>query len=128
MHSKLLPFIALVFLAGSPTLVMEDYKPGDESRSGYTLLLFGTQWCGPCKALKAQMPQLGPKFVKAGVDHIAYVDGDRWVSFRQTQKISLYPTLVLYKDGVELTRVYGLTPSTYLSRIETAIKRDKAKE
>ena len=104
---------------------MDDYKDGDKDRNGYTLLLFGTEWCGPCEALKAQMPVLGPKFARAGVNHMLYVDGDKWVAFRQTQGIAFYPTLVLYKDGVELTRVYGLVPSAYMPRIKKAIELDK---
>ncbi len=104
---------------------MPDYKKGDELRKGYNLILFGTQWCTPCKRLKAELPTLAPKLKAVGVDRMFYVDGDKHRVFRQSQSIALYPTFVLYHDGVEVTRVYGLDPKAYLPYIEKAIKRHK---
>ncbi len=104
---------------------MPDYKKGDELRKGYNLILFGTQWCTPCKRLKAELPTLAPKLKAVGVDRMFYVDGDKHRVFRQAQSIALYPTFVLYHDGVEVTRVYGLYPQAYLPYIEKAIKRHK---
>jgi thiol-disulfide isomerase/thioredoxin len=112
-------------MMAAPDKHMPDYKEGDELKKGYNLALFGTQWCTPCKRLKAEMPSLAPKLKAAGVDRMFYVDGDKWKAFRQTQSIALYPTFVLYYDGVEVTRVYGLDPKAYLPYIEKAIKRHK---
>ena len=109
----------------APDKHMPDYKKGDELRKGYNLLLFGTQWCTPCKKLKAELPTLAPKLKAAGVERMFYVDGDKHQAFRQTQSIALYPTFVLYHDGVEVARVYGLNPKAYLPYIEKAIKRHK---
>ncbi len=109
----------------APDEHMPDYKKGDELKKGYNLILFGTQWCTPCKRLKAELPTLAPKLKAAGVEGLFYADGDKHQAFRQTQSIALYPTFVLYCDGVEVARVYGLDPKAYLPYIEKAIKRHK---
>ena len=113
------------YTVAAPDEHMPDYKKGDELKKGYNLILFGTQWCTPCKRLKAELPTLAPKLKAAGVEGLFYADGDKHQAFRQTQSIALYPTFVLYHDGVEVARVYGLDPKAYLPYIEKAIKRHK---
>ena len=105
----------------------EDYTPGDEMREGYRMMVFGASWCGPCKALKQELPRMADALRGAGVMGVYYVDSDIHQRFRQMNKIKVYPTIVLMRDGVEVFRVYGFSPSGYLPRILSAIERDKSK-
>lgn len=103
----------------------EDYTPGDENKDGYRMLVFGASWCGPCQALKSELPKMSSALADAGVAGVYYVDSDIHQRFRQANKIKVYPTIVLMRDGVEVFRVYGFSPSAYLPRIIEAIKRDQ---
>ena len=84
---------------------------------GWVLLDFGTAWCGHCQAALS----LVDGFVAAhGVVHIRAEDGPKRPLGRG-YRITLWPTLVLLLDGVELARTVRPKGSDDLAPLLTAL-------
>lgn len=73
--------------------------------TGYSLIDFWATWCGPCRMMAPVLEQaeqaLGDRiaFHKIDVDEMQDVAGD--------YDIMSIPTLILFKDGEEVTRLIG---------------------
>lgn len=87
---------------------------------GLTLLEFGTDWCGHCRAAQsavaevlAQQPQWR---------HVKVEDGPGRALGR-SYRVKLWPTLVLLKDGQEVAR---LVRPTQASGIRQALQQTTA--
>ena len=66
------------------------------------LVDFYTTWCGPCRILAPILDQL------TGVV-VGKVDGDFSSELAEQNNIRAYPTLIFYKNGVEVNRLLGVT-------------------
>lgn len=62
-------------------------------------------WCGPCKRLAPRFEALAEKF--AGEYAFLKLDGDQNASLVAELKVRGFPTLIFYKDGVEVGRQVG---------------------
>jgi thioredoxin 1 len=72
------------------------------ARRGLTLLDFGTDWCGHCRAAR---PAIDAWLVpRTDIDHLRIEDGPGRALGRSF-RIKLWPTLVLLRDGLEVARV-----------------------
>ena len=80
----------------APTRVEVDALPG------LTLLEFGTDWCGHCRAAQPALAEVLPQ--AALWRHLKVEDGPGRPLGRSF-RVKLWPTLVLLKDGQELTRL-----------------------
>lgn len=79
----------------APTLAEVQAQPG------LTLLEFGTDWCGHCRAAQTLIAQLGvdqPQW-----RHLKIEDGPGRALGRH-YRVKLWPTLVLLRDGQEVGR------------------------
>lgn len=77
-------------------------------KTGLVLVDYYATWCGPCRMLSPILESLVPavpkvRFMKLNVDE---QDNDAGVS--------ALPTLILYRDGVEIDRKVGLVPKPAL--------------
>ena len=84
------------------------YAPTEPSRAevdalaGATVIEFGTNWCGWCRAAQ---PLIGAAFAShPDVRHIKVEDGPGRPLGRSF-RVKLWPTLVFMKDGQEVARV-----------------------
>ena len=78
------------------------------SRQGLVLVDFYATWCGPCKMLMPQLEALSEEqpqipFVKVDIDQFGALA-------KETYGITSVPTLVLFKDGTEVSRQSGFAP------------------
>lgn len=90
---------------------------------GATVLQFGTDWCGYCRAAEPAIAS-----VLEGIDgirHILVEDG-KGRPLGRSYRVKLWPTLIFLADGREVARVVRpwdaseLTRATELLRAETS--------
>ena len=86
----------------------EQYAPETLTRAdvdatpGATVLDFGTNWCGYCRAAA---PAIAGAFAAfPGVRHLKIEDG-KGRPLGRSYGVKLWPTLVFLRDGVEVARV-----------------------
>ena len=92
--------------------------PADvQAMSGLTLIEFGTDWCGHCQAAQPLMEKVLDDYPE--VQHLKIEDGSGRPLGRSF-RVKLWPTLVLLRDGVEVTRLVRPTTS---SVIEEALEQ-----
>jgi thioredoxin len=76
--------------------------------TGYALVDFYADWCGPCKAMSPFFEELKQKyknitFLKSNIDENR--------EFATKYKIESIPAFILFKDGVEVNRLVGANKS-----------------
>ena len=78
------------------------------------LVDFWANWCGPCHAIAPTLEALAERF--EGQATIAKVEIDEQPQIAETYDIRSVPTLVVFKDGVEVKRFVGATSAGELSQ------------
>ncbi len=101
----------LSILVGSTLLVsayqisLKNYKK-EIAKPGYTVVEYWAPWCGSCKAFKPEYKKakriLGKKvrFLELNVDGVDNVESSFGLKYG-------LPTLILFKNGVEISRLPG---------------------
>ena len=79
-----------------------------DALQGLTLLEFGTDWCGHCRAAQPALAQA--LSAHAGWRHLKVEDGPGRPLGR-SYRVKLWPTLVLLRDGQEVARLVRPTLS-----------------
>lgn len=74
--------------------------------SGVTLVDFWATWCGPCKMQGPIIDQLGDQY--QGKFTVAKLDVDQNPSIAARYGVMSIPTLIVYRDGEEVTRRVGV--------------------
>ncbi len=89
-----------------------------EISKGNTIVDFWAPWCGPCKMLGPIFEELSEEVKQVNFAKVN-VDDNQDISMQA--QVRGIPTMVLYKDGSELTRIVGFLPKDQLkSKIEEA--------
>ena len=70
--------------------------------TGLTLLEFGTDWCGHCRAAQPALAEVMPQYPEWR--HVKVEDGSGRALGR-SYRVKLWPTLILLRDGVEVARL-----------------------
>lgn len=83
-----------------------------EAMPGLTLLEFGTDWCGHCRAAQAGVAE-----VLAGQTqwHHVKVEDGRGRALGRSFAVKLWPTLVLLQSGQEVARVVRPTSAAQIT-------------
>jgi len=85
-----------LYATTAPTRTEVDALPGA------TLIQFGTDWCGHCKAAEPLVNQVLKDY--PNVRHLKIEDGSGRPLGRSF-RVKLWPTLIFMRDGVELSRL-----------------------
>ena len=86
---------------------------------GVVLVDLWAPWCGPCLKLTPTLESLSVEV--AGRARVVKVNVDDCQSTASSLGVSSIPTVVLFKDGKEVTRIVGCHPKdAYLKAIENA--------
>ena len=84
--------------------------------SGIVLVDFFATWCGPCKMLSPVIEEIGAEC--GGAFSVYKLDIDEAEDIVMDYGVMSVPTLVIFKDGVEATRMVGVQPkATILNAI-----------
>ena len=78
--------------------------------SGVVLVDFFATWCGPCKMLSPIVEEIADEC--DGSFSVYKVDIDEAEDVAMDFAIMSVPTLIIFKDGVEATRMIGVQPKT----------------
>ena len=76
--------------------------------SGTVLVDFWADWCGPCKMLAPLIEELAAEF--EGAVTVGKLDTDASGQTAAAFGISAIPTVIVFKNGVEATRIIGVHP------------------
>ena len=97
----------------APTRAEVDALPG------LTLLEFGTDWCGHCRAAQPALAEVLPQ--AQGWRHLKVEDGPGRPLGRSF-RVKLWPTLILLKDGQEVARLVRPTQAQDIHQALRAAK------
>ena len=92
-----------------------------DALQGLTLLEFGTEWCGHCRAAQPLIAQAlaTPTLMPTPWQHLKIEDGPGRAVGRH-YRVKLWPTLVLLRDGQEVARL--VRPAS-VQDMETAMSK-----
>lgn len=79
------------------------------------LLDFWAEWCGPCKMLLPIIGELADEFQGRAV--IAKVNVDENSKLSEEYGVSNIPTIVILKNGVEVSRAVGFRQKKQLAEL-----------
>lgn len=72
-------------------------------------------WCGPCKMMGPVVDKLAEEY--DGKVLVGKVDADEEMEVAQKLGVISIPTLVFFRNGVEIDRKVGLTPESELRKV-----------
>jgi thioredoxin 1 len=75
-----------------------------------TLVDFWAEWCGPCKMVAPVVEEIAAEY--GDKMQVAKMDVDSNRETPANYGIQGIPTLILFKDGEEATRIVGFRPKT----------------
>jgi thioredoxin len=76
--------------------------------TGTVLVDFWADWCGPCKMLAPTIEELAAEF--DGLVTVGKLDTDANGQTAMAYGISAIPTVIVFKNGEEFTRIIGVHP------------------
>ncbi len=83
---------------------------------GIVLVDFWAEWCMPCQALLPVIEELGTEL--AGIAKIGKVNCDENRELVKKFGVMSIPTVIFFKDGVEVERLVGGYPKAkYIERV-----------
>lgn len=76
---------------------------------------FWAEWCGPCKMLGPVIDQIAAQYQGKAV--VGKVDVDREGALAQRYGVMSIPTVLFFKNGVEIDRKVGVMPAAVFTQI-----------
>jgi len=93
----------------------------DKIISGVVLVDFWAEWCGPCKMSGPVIDQISDEY--AGKMLVGKVDVDKEGNLAGRYNVLSIPTVILFKDGVEVGRQVGFAGKQgYLDLLKKVIQ------
>ena len=94
-----------------PQITMQAYL--DQIAKDKTVLVdIGAEWCPPCKKMKPIVETLEKE-----KQNIVKIDGGAQTELCKQLNVSAFPTFIVYKNGVEVTRKTGVLDVTVLRNL-----------
>jgi thioredoxin 1 len=90
--------------------------------NGISLVKFAATWCAPCKTVASTIEKVQPEFEDISFQEVD-VDDDSMLA--KNYKIRSVPTVIVFKDGIEYTRVMGALKAEALRKILREAVKDK---
>ena len=86
-------------------LTSEEFN--EKIANGLVVIDFFAEWCGPCKMLAPIFDELSQE-----MKDISFykVDVDQSIDKAYEYKVSIVPTVIIFKDGKVADKIIGFTP------------------
>ena len=91
--------------------------------TGICALKFGAVWCDPCKVLEPKLEKMQSEFPDV---NFYSVNVDDQPSLAKQYQIRSVPTVILFRDGQEITRIAGAALITPLRKAFRELIGEKA--
>jgi len=91
----------------SPVVTLSTSNYSAETKDGIVIVDFWASWCGPCRRMAPVLDEIAKE--QKGTVKVAKMNVDNYKKFSIDKGIKALPTIVVYKDGKEVTRIIGST-------------------
>jgi len=95
-------------------LTLTDKNFQNQTKNKVVLVDFWAAWCGPCRMMAPVLNEIAGEL--KGNSYIGKVNVEQYQSLAQKYKVRGIPTMVLFKNGVEVTRFVGVKSKEFLIR------------
>ena len=85
----------------------QNFKSEVLQKSGVVLVDFYADWCGPCKMVSPIVDEIA---IERGDVTVGKINVDESMSVAMQYNVESIPTLIVFKDGMEQSRIVGYTP------------------
>jgi thioredoxin 1 len=94
------------------TITINDFKEQVLEANGPIVVDFWAPWCPPCRTIAPVLEELADEF--SGRLAIGKLNTEEHESWRQHFGVMGLPTMIVFKDGVEVSRIVGARPKRSL--------------
>lgn len=88
-----------------------NFESAVKKSKGLVLVDFWASWCGPCKSLASVLDELSEEF--SGRATIVKLNVDDNANIPTKLGVRAVPTVIMFKDGQELSRCTGARPKLH---------------
>jgi thioredoxin 1 len=93
-------------------LTLNDKNFQHKTKNKIVLVDFWAGWCAPCRIMAPVLNEVATELT--GNSHIGKVDIQQYQSLAQKYKVRSIPTLILFKNGIEVNRFVGIKNKAFL--------------
>lgn len=97
------------------TITLSASNYSSETAKGLVLVDFWASWCGPCRRIAPILEEIAKEY-KDSVK-IGKVNVDNYKKFSIDLGVQVLPTIIVYKDGKEQTRIKGAVSKEELVKV-----------
>jgi thioredoxin 1 len=120
----LIGFVALLFIArakmkstpmvddSEKILTLTDKNFQQLTKNKLVLVDFWASWCAPCRMMAPVLNDVAAELT--GNSQVGKVNIEEFQSLAQKYQVRSIPTLILFKNGVEVNRFVGIKPKEFL--------------
>ena len=112
-------YIALAKIKNTPmvadhanVLTLTDQNFQQQTKNKVVLVDFWATWCAPCRMMAPVLNDVASDL--SGNSKVGKVDIEQYQSLAQKFRVRSIPTLILFKNGVEINRFVGIKSKEFL--------------
>lgn len=105
---KNIPFVA----DHEKILTLTDKNFQHQIKNKIVLIDFWASWCAPCRMMAPVLNDVANGL--EGNSHVGKVNIEQYQSLAQKFKVRNIPTMILFKNGIEMDRFVGIKNKDYL--------------
>jgi thioredoxin 1 len=93
-------------------ITLTDKNFQTQTKGNVVLVDFWASWCAPCRMMAPILNEVAAEL--SGNLHVGKVNVEQYQSLAQKFRVRSIPTLILFKNGVEVTRFVGIKSKDFL--------------